>query len=288
MTCVTAYSITLNPIVVRFSCSFFFDLFLRASLVTAACVHWHCRIIVRLRPQSLSIPLPCFLSGPRRDRDPLMSLRALTTSLRATCLRSLCTRARPSRAPKPPGHPSYDAQHSRPPRPHTIPQNKAGPYETPTRPRPAYPKRKSPFKRATSLCNALDEEECLRMISNGRAILPLKLPNPLAGDIVRIAYREPAMIDVEQDGKDEQDQVRYFAGIVIAFRRRGLGSTLLVRNVVENVPVERGFPYYSPLVVDAWHIGRVRRRVRTKKLYYIRKLKPRESRVPNPTGKPPS
>lgn len=150
-----------------------------------------------------------------------------------------------------------------------------GPYEIPGRPRPVYPKRKSPFKRAGALINALHQEEGLRLIAEGRAIFPKKIPNPRSGDVIRIKYVHSL---------SNMNMQLYFTGICIAVKRRGLGSTFVLRNVVEGIPIERGFPIYSPLIQDAEIIGR--KDVRKMKLYYLRDKPLRESTVPNATKAP--
>lgn len=154
-------------------------------------------------------------------------------------------------------------------------RNAAGPYEAPGIPVPNYPKRKSPYKRAKALLNALSKEEGLRMIRDGRAIFAEKLPRPSPGQIVRVCY-------VPDTNPESPEQ--YFAGIVIAIRQRSLGSTVILRSVVEGVAVERAFPLYSPRVKDVQVIGQ-KRAVR-RKLYYLRDKPLRDSVVTNPTAKP--
>lgn len=141
-----------------------------------------------------------------------------------------------------------------------------GPYEKPGEPRPVYPKRRSPFARSKALINALHEEEGLRMISSGRAVFPKKVPDPRSGDIITVTYAP---------NPNTPDFTRRFTGICISVRRRGLGSTFVLRNVLDGVPVERGFPFYSPIIRDAEVIGK--RPVRRNKLYYLRGRKLRES-----------
>lgn len=76
-----------------------------------------------------------------------------------------------------------------------------------------------------------------------------------------------------------------FLGICIAVRRAGVGSTVVLRNVVDGVPVERGFPIYSPLIRDAEIVGK--RKVRKAKLYYLRDRPLRESTFPDAIKRPP-
>lgn len=142
-------------------------------------------------------------------------------------------------------------------------------------PVPSYPKRKSPFKRCKALLNVLDEEERLRMESKGRAVFAARIPRPQTGDIVRVGY-----VRTMADG----EPTLYFTGIVMSVRRRGVGSMVILRNVVEGVAIERGFPMYSPLVRDAQVVGT--RKVRVHKLYYLRRKPLRDSAFGPATAKP--
>lgn len=150
-----------------------------------------------------------------------------------------------------------------------------GPYEIPGEPRPFYPKRKSPFKRAAAIMQGLNMEEGLRMMNNKRAIFPLKIPQPRAGMIIRVTYVQSL---------EEGTVSKYFTGICMAVRRRGMGSTVVLRNVVDGVAVERGFAFFSPLIKNAEVMGQ--KRVRRAKLYYLRNKALKESTVPNPTARP--
>lgn len=156
-----------------------------------------------------------------------------------------------------------------------LTRNTAGPYEADGLPKPTYPKRRSPYKRTTAVINALAEEEALRLKRDGRAQLALKLPRPTAGQILRIAYVDSL--------HNDQHPLQYFCGIVIAVRHRLLGSTVVLRNVVDGVPIERGFAMYSPLVKNVWVVGQ--KKVRKRKLYFLRKRPLRESVVPGAIDK---
>lgn len=134
-----------------------------------------------------------------------------------------------------------------------------GPYEEPGKERPAYPKRRTPFARAKALISALHAEEGLRMIQSGRSKLAAMVPPVRTGEIIRVQF-----------GPREA-----FTGIVMATRKRGLGSGLVLRNVVDGVAIERAIPLYDPSVTEVTRVGR--RKVRRNKLYYLREKKLRES-----------
>ena len=135
-----------------------------------------------------------------------------------------------------------------------------GPYEQPGTARPNYPKRRSPFARAKALINALHQEEGMRMILSGRAVLAAFLPPPRPGDVLRVDFGE----------------VKSFTGIVMSVRKRGLGSGIVLRNVIDGVAVERAVPLYDPSVTNVERVAK-RRKVRRNKLYYLREKKLKES-----------
>ncbi len=75
----------------------------------------------------------------------------------------------------------------------------------------------------------------------------------------------------------EKERTQLFQGVVIKVRRGGVGSSFTVRRVTHGVGVERTFPLYSPLVekVEVVRRGKVRRA----KLYYLRGLSAKASRI---------
>ena len=98
-------------------------------------------------------------------------------------------------------------------------------------------------------------------------------PNPnipalAPGDTVKVSAKVV-------EGERERTQV--FQGVVIRVRRGGAGANFTVRRVAYGVGVERTFPLYSPLVgkVEIVRHGKVRRA----KLYYLRGLSAKASRI---------
>lgn len=150
-----------------------------------------------------------------------------------------------------------------------------GPYEIPDQPLPEYPKRRNPYKRTSALIDALNQEEGLRLIKQGRAEFARKIPNPQAGDLIRITYVSTLA---------EERNPQCFMGIVMSIRKAGIGSTVVLRNVIDGIAVERGFPMYSPLIKDAEIVGK--RRVKRAKLYYLREKPLRESTFQGATLRP--
>ena len=94
------------------------------------------------------------------------------------------------------------------------------------------------------------------------------IPDIAPGDTVKVRTKVV-------EGEREQRQL--FQGVVIRIRRAGAGSSFTVRRVAYGVGVERTFPLYSPLV-EKVEIAR-RGKVRRAKLYYLRGLSAKASRI---------
>ena len=94
------------------------------------------------------------------------------------------------------------------------------------------------------------------------------IPDFGPGDTVRVNFK------IREGNKT---RVQPFEGVVIAIRKRGLGSTFTVRRISFGYGVERIFPFHSPLIegVQVLRRGRVRRA----KLYYLRQLKGKKARI---------
>lgn len=95
-----------------------------------------------------------------------------------------------------------------------------------------------------------------------------ELPEFAPGDTVQVSVRV-------REG--ERERVQVFEGVVIAMRRRGLGSSFTVRKISYGEGVERVFQTHSPLV-DGVKV-KSRGRVRRAKLYYLRSLRGRSARI---------
>ena len=95
-----------------------------------------------------------------------------------------------------------------------------------------------------------------------------ELPAFRSGDTVKVNFR---IIE------GNKERIQAYEGLVIAIHRAGLRSTFKVRKVVGDIGVERTFPFYSPRVesVEIKRAGRVRRA----KLYYMRKLRGKATRI---------
>ncbi len=96
----------------------------------------------------------------------------------------------------------------------------------------------------------------------------LDLPKFGPGDTVKVHVKI-------REGEKERIQV--FQGVVISKRKGAVKATFTVRKVSYGVGVERVFPLHSPVLnkIEVVTHGRVRRA----KIYYLRKLRGRASRI---------
>lgn len=113
--------------------------------------------------------------------------------------------------------------------------------------------------------NVIDEIE--------KAAQRTDLPQFRPGDTVIVHY-------TIKEG--DRERVQLFEGVVIAQKGGGLRETFIVRKVSYGVGVERIFPLHSPLVkrIDVKRKGKVRRA----KLYYLRGLSRKASRIKERTA----
>lgn len=89
-----------------------------------------------------------------------------------------------------------------------------------------------------------------------------------AGDTLRVAVRV-------REG--DKERLQAFEGVCIARRGSGISETFTVRKISNGVGVERIFPVHSPMIAN---ITVVRRgRVRRAKLYYLRHLTGKATRI---------
>lgn len=93
------------------------------------------------------------------------------------------------------------------------------------------------------------------------------------GDSVKVSFKV-----VEGD----KERLQAFQGVVIRLRHSGPGPTVTVRRVSYGVGVERTFPMFSPRVekIEVMRHGKVRRA----RLYYLRGLSARASRIKERRG----
>jgi large subunit ribosomal protein L19 len=94
------------------------------------------------------------------------------------------------------------------------------------------------------------------------------IPPLSSGDTVRVRQKVV---------EGEKSRIQVFQGVVIRIHNAGTGTNFTVRRVTSGVGVERTFPIYSPMIdgVEVIRHGKVRRA----KLYYLRGLSARASRI---------
>ncbi len=88
------------------------------------------------------------------------------------------------------------------------------------------------------------------------------------GDTVRVNVRVK---------EGDKERIQAFEGVCIARRGAGIGETFTVRKVSNGVGVERIFPVHSPMIGDLVVVRRGR--VRRAKLYYLRSLTGKATRI---------
>lgn len=82
----------------------------------------------------------------------------------------------------------------------------------------------------------------------------------------------------------DKERVQVFSGTVIAIKGRGIRRTAVVRRIVAGEGVERIFPVHSPRIADVQ--VKDKGKVRRAKLYYLRDLEGKATRIKPNMGKP--
>jgi large subunit ribosomal protein L19 len=95
-----------------------------------------------------------------------------------------------------------------------------------------------------------------------------QVPPFRAGDTLRVSVRV-------REG--DKERVQAFEGVCIARRGSGVSATFTVRKISNGVGVERIFPVHSPMLADVVVVRRGR--VRRAKLYYLRHLTGKATRI---------
>ena len=98
--------------------------------------------------------------------------------------------------------------------------------------------------------------------------LNTKVEDFRSGDTVKVSLKV-----IEGD----RERIQVFEGLVIRKKGTGSGSTFTVRRISHSIGVEKTFLLYSPIIESVSVIKRGD--VRRARLYYIRKLSGRASRI---------
>jgi large subunit ribosomal protein L19 len=98
--------------------------------------------------------------------------------------------------------------------------------------------------------------------------LRVDIPNFKTGDTIKVFARIK---------EGEKERIQLFQGFVLRKRNGKTGATFTVRKISYGVGVERIFPLHTP-TIDRIEIV-TRGKVRQGRLYYMRKLKGKASRI---------
>ena len=105
-------------------------------------------------------------------------------------------------------------------------------------------------------------------IETQKEFIRTDIPPFRPGDTLRVNVRVK---------EGDKERLQAFEGVCIARRGSGVSETFTVRKVSNGVGVERIFPVHSPMIGD---ITVVRRgQVRRAKLYYLRELAGKATRI---------
>ena len=94
------------------------------------------------------------------------------------------------------------------------------------------------------------------------------LPPFRSGDTLKVNVRVK---------EGDKERIQAFEGVCIARRGSGVSESFTVRKISNGVGVERIFPVHSPMIADITVIRRGR--VRRAKLYYLRQLTGKATRI---------
>jgi large subunit ribosomal protein L19 len=104
-----------------------------------------------------------------------------------------------------------------------------------------------------------------QQLNNEKKILKEELQ---IGDIVQIGYLIP---------EGDKERIQYYEGLIISQKNRGLGKTFTLRRSVQGIGLEQIFLFHSPKIVSMFK--KQSSKVRRAKLYYIRTLKGKATRL---------
>jgi large subunit ribosomal protein L19 len=102
--------------------------------------------------------------------------------------------------------------------------------------------------------------------------------HPLHGCITNISIGDALKITHVSNLNTKKKIISF--GLCIAMRRKGLSSSILIRNHLSGEGVEQLFYIYAPTTVNIEQVSLSKKvRYRRAKLYYLRKKTPKESTV---------
>ena len=105
-------------------------------------------------------------------------------------------------------------------------------------------------------------------IETQKAWMRTDIPAFRSGDTLRVNVKVK---------EGDKERIQAFEGVCIAKRGSGVSETFTVRKISNGVGVERIFPVHSPMIGDIQVLRRGR--VRRAKLYYLRQLTGKATRI---------
>eukprot|EP00535_Pseudo-nitzschia_heimii_P004905 CAMPEP_0197188398 /NCGR_PEP_ID=MMETSP1423-20130617/17729_1 /TAXON_ID=476441 /ORGANISM="Pseudo-nitzschia heimii, Strain UNC1101" /LENGTH=227 /DNA_ID=CAMNT_0042640207 /DNA_START=130 /DNA_END=816 /DNA_ORIENTATION=+ len=159
--------------------------------------------------------------------------------------------------------------------------------------RPRYrdkPKFRSPRKRASKMFLELNEEEVRK--SKESSTNNLWQQDIAVGDSVELRMVVQGGLSAGPGNasggnarkNNDPREVETVRGVVLGIVHRGLGSSLILRDVVYGLPIERRIPMHSPMILDAKvleknFVFKKKKKVKRAKLYYFRDRNPLLTKV---------
>lgn len=138
-----------------------------------------------------------------------------------------------------------------------------------------YVKFKSPRKRASKLFDELNKEA----VEKSKEVNPAIWKDAFrVGDAIELRMVTQGGVHAK-DGEQKSQEMEKVRGVVLGIVKRGLGSSVILRDVVYGLPVERRIPLHSPMIKEAKVLERNfifkgKKKVKRAKLYYLRDLNP--------------
>ena len=112
----------------------------------------------------------------------------------------------------------------------------------------------------------LNPQKTIRAVEN--SFLKQDLPLLRIGDNVKIGVK---IIE------GEKERVQFYEGTLLAQKNSSINTTLTVRKILQGIGIERIFLLHSPKIDSITVLNSAK--VRRSKLYYLRKLKGKASRL---------
>jgi large subunit ribosomal protein L19 len=143
-----------------------------------------------------------------------------------------------------------------------------------------YKKFRSPRKRASKMLDELNKEAVEKSKAANPAIWEQSFR---VGDSMELKMVSQGGVHAKE-GDDKSQEIEKVRGVVLGIIKRGLASTVILRDVVFGEAMERKIPLHSPMIKEAKVLERNfifkgKKKVKRAKLYYFRNLNPLLTKV---------